>query len=59
MLMYKDQQCEQFYDPGSIKTIKESSVIFSQSSINNIDINAKNLDIQNKQSQLFSCPLIY
>ncbi|MCH8004194.1 MAG: hypothetical protein IH934_06210 [Nanoarchaeota archaeon] len=58
-LFYKDQQCEQFYDPGSIETIKESSVIFSQSSINNIDINAKNLKLQNKQSQLFSCPLIY
>jgi len=59
MLMYKDQQCEQFYDPGSIEMIKESSVIFSHSNINIIDINAKNLKLQNKQSQLFSCPSIY
>jgi len=58
-LFYEDRQCEQFYDPGSIETIKGSSVIFSQSSINNIDINAKNLELQNEQSQLFSCPSIY
>jgi len=59
MLVYKDQQCEQFYDPGPVKAIKEASTIFSQSNINIIDASAKNLDGQNKQAQLFSCPLIY
>ena len=59
MLKYKDQQCEQYYDPGSIKTIKEASSTFSQSSINIIDADAKNLELQNKQAQLFSCHMIY
>ena len=58
-LMYERQECEKFYDTGSIKAIKEDSSLFSQSSISHIEVNAKNLELQNRQAQLISCPLIY
>jgi len=58
-LLYKEEECEQFYDQGSIILIREASTEFGESSIKLIDFNAKNLDLQNKQAGLFSCPLIY
>lgn len=56
---YKNQECEQYYDNSLITTIKEASDVFSQSSINDIDIAAKDLEEQNKKAQLSSCTLIY
>jgi len=58
-LIYEDQPCGGFYDPGSITTIKEASGAFSQSNLEIIDSNIRNLQNQNNEIKKLSCPLIY
>ena len=57
--IYEDQQCGEFYDPGSITSIKEASTTFNQLNIDRIAANANNLELQNKQLQSISCVMIY
>jgi len=59
MITFVDHECEQYYDSAAISVIKESSRVFSFSMIDSIDINAKNLELQNNQLKNLSCPLIY